>query len=193
MGLDMPAQFVARGFLLFITQVLVFSLEFNVNVDAVQIAITIQMDLIALCKVFYFKNLFFDLGREHVDAANDQHVIAAPGDLVQAPHRPRSTWQQACQVAGTVADHGQGLLAQGGEHQFAHLPVRQHFACHRIDDFRVEVVFPNSQPVLGFRALHGHTRAHDFREAVDIQGGDAHTVFDGAAQLTGPGFGTEDA
>ncbi|MCY1260404.1 hypothetical protein D9M70_86500 [compost metagenome] len=55
------------------------------------------------------------------------------------------------------------------------------------------MVFPDGRAVLGFGAFHGHARAHDFRQAVDVQGGDAHACFDGAAQFGGPRLGAEDA
>ncbi|MNE26790.1 hypothetical protein D3C80_1201740 [compost metagenome] len=73
------------------------------------------------------------------------------------------------------------------------MAVRQHFAGHRVDDLGVEVVFPDGRAILGFGALHGHARAHDFRQAIDVQRGDAQTLLDGAAQFGGPGLGAEDA
>ena len=82
------------------------------HINAVQVAIAIQMNLITLGKLFDFQNLLLDLRRKHVNAADDQHVIAASGDLVDAPHGTRGARQQARQVAGAVADHRQGFFAQ---------------------------------------------------------------------------------
>ena len=54
---------------------------------------------------------FLDLGREHVDAAQDDHVVGAAGDLLHAPHaRPRRARQQPRQVAGAVADDRKASL-----------------------------------------------------------------------------------
>jgi hypothetical protein len=39
---------------------------------------------------------FLDLRGKYVDAADDQHVVGAAGDLVHAPHRTRSRRQQVC-------------------------------------------------------------------------------------------------
>ena len=53
---------------------------------------------------------FLDLGREHVDAAQDDHVVGTPGDLLHAPHAgPRRARQQPRQVAGAVADDRKAL------------------------------------------------------------------------------------
>ncbi|MNH43636.1 hypothetical protein D3C79_1055910 [compost metagenome] len=50
----MPAQFPANSLLLFIAQVLVLSLELDMHINAVQVAIAIQMNLITLGKLFNF-------------------------------------------------------------------------------------------------------------------------------------------
>jgi hypothetical protein len=40
-----------------------------------------QHDLVIARQALVAQDLLFDLGREHVDAAHDQHVVGAPGDL----------------------------------------------------------------------------------------------------------------
>jgi hypothetical protein len=136
---------------------------------------------------------FLDLGREHVDAADDHHVVGPAGDLFHAPHAARRAGQQAGQVAGAVADDRQRLLGQRGEHQFALLAVGQHFAGLRVDDLGVEVIFPDVQAVLGFHALLRNAGANHFGQAVDIDGVHVESVLDFLAHGVGPRLGTEDA
>ena len=134
-----------------------------------------------------------DLRGKEVDAADDQHVIAAAHDLAHAPHAARRGRQQAREVPRAVADDRQGLLRQRGEDQFALAAVRQHFARVRIDDLGVEVILPDHRAVLGLHALTGHARAHHLAQAIDVHGLDAGAALDVAAHLLGPRFGAEDA
>ena len=80
------------------------------------------------------------------------------GDLLHPTHRARRTRQQSGQVPGSVANDGQRFLGERGENQLTFFTVRQHFARDRIDDLRVEVVFPDMQPVFCFHTFHCHTR-----------------------------------
>src|SRR5690606_59619 len=63
----------------------------------------------------------------------------------------------------------------------------------RVDDFRIEVVFPDHRAVLGLDALHRDAGAHDFRKTVNVDGVEAGARFDVLAHAPRPGFGTEDA
>ena len=84
-----------------------------------------------------------DLRREHVDAADDQHVVAAADDLAHAAHRARGRRQQARQVARAVADDRQRFLGERREDELALLAVGQHLAGLGVDDLGIEVVFPD--------------------------------------------------
>ena len=139
------------------------------------------------------QDLFLDLGREDVDAAHNHHVIAAPGDLVHAPHGPGAARQQAGEIAGAVADDRHGLLGEAGEYQFPFLAIGQHLTGFRIDDFGVEVVLPDGRAVLGLQALLGHSGAHHLRQAIDVHRVDAQALFDFPAHGFGPGFRPENA
>ena len=134
-----------------------------------------------------------DLGREHVDAADDHHVVAAAGDLFHPAHGACGAGQQARQIARAVADDGQRLLGQAGEHQLAFLAVGHRLAGIGVDDLGVEQVFPDGGAVLGLHAFARHPGAHHLRQAVDVDRVDVHARLDGAAHLVGPGLGTEDA
>ena len=136
---------------------------------------------------------FLDLRREQVHAADDQHVVRAAGDLLDAPHRPRGRRQQARQVARAIADHRQRFLGERREDQFALLAFRQHLAGLRIDDLRIEVVLPDRQPVLGLDALLRDPGTDDLRQAVDVDRVERGLRLDRVAHRRRPRLGAEDA
>ena len=136
-----------------------------------------------------------DLRREDVDAADDEHVVAAAADALHAADRASARARlgdEGGQVVRPVADHRHRALAQRGEHQFALGAVGQQLAGLRVHDLRVEVVLENVQPGL-VRALDGHTRADDLREAVDVVRLDAAVRLDVPAHRLGPGLRAENA
>ena len=131
---------------------------------------TVHLKLVVRRKVFELHNLLFQLRREDVNAANDQHIVAAAADAVHTAHAARGCREQTRQVAGPVADHRQRLFGQRGEQQFTLLAVIQRRAVVRVDDLRVEMIFPDGRAVDGFDTLHRHARPHHFGEAIDVQG-----------------------
>ncbi|MNW61873.1 hypothetical protein D3C74_399620 [compost metagenome] len=94
----------------------------------------------------------FDLAREEVDPAKNNHVIAASGDASHAAvARSGTAWHEASQVMGAVANNWQSLLGQRGEYQLAMFAVTQNLAgVEGINDFRAEVVFPDVAAVFAF-------------------------------------------
>jgi hypothetical protein len=137
---------------------------------------------------------FLDLGGEHVDAAQDDHVIGTPGDLFHPPHaRSRRARQQPRQVAGAVADDRKALLGQRGEHQLALFAVGQHRAGPGIDHFGIEMILPDMQAVLGLDAFLRDAGADHFGQAVDVGGVHVEGLLDLDAHRIGPRFGAEDA
>ncbi len=137
---------------------------------------------------------FLDLGREHIDAAQDDHVVGTPGDLLHAPHaRPSGARQQPRQVAGAVADDRKCFLGQRGENEFALFAVGQHRAGFGIDHFRVEMILPDMQAVFGLDAFLRDAGPDHFGQAVDIGRVHVEPRFDLGAHRIGPGLGAEDA
>ena len=134
---------------------------------------------------------FFNLGGENIHAPDDQHIVAAPNNLAHAPKCAGSRGQQASQVAGAVAHHGQSLFAQRGKHQFSLAAVGQHLAAQGVDHLGVEVVLPNHRSVLGFDAFARHARPHHLGQAVDVHRVEAGPGLDIAAHRLGPGFSTK--
>ena len=84
-----------------------------------------------------------DLGREHVHAADDQHVVASarePGDPGRGPAALTGAAVHAGQILGAVADQGNSLLGQGGDHQLSGDAVRHGPESLPVHDFRQEMV-----------------------------------------------------
>ena len=79
-------------------------------------------------------------------------------------------------VPGAVAQQGEGLLGDGGEHQLALLAVGEDLAALRVDDLGDEVVLVDVHARLG-RALEGHAGAGQLGEAVDVIGLDARVFW----------------
>ena len=153
----------------------------------------IQLDLEMRGEARDLQKLLLDLGREDVHAAQNDHVVAAPGDLFHPPHRPRGARQQPGQVAGAITDHRQTFLGQRGEDQLAHLAIGQNLAGFGVNDLGVEVIFPDMQAVLRLDAFIGDAGAHHFRQAVNVDGVHVEDLLDLLAHLVGPGLGPEDA
>ena len=55
----------------------------------VEIARSGDLELIMRCERRLLQDQLLDLRRKHVDAADNQHVIRAAGDLFNPPHRAR--------------------------------------------------------------------------------------------------------
>jgi len=100
-----------------------------------------------------------DLGREDVDAADDQHVVGTAGDLLhphQGPAAGTGLVEQPGDILGPVADQRDGLLGQGGEDQFSQFAGRQDATGIGIDDLGQEVVLEDVQAAAGLEAFHRH-------------------------------------
>ena len=166
---------------------------FDVHREMIEVALAGDFELVMGRQAGHLEDHLLDLRREYIDAADDHHVVAAPGDLVHAAHGPRRARQQAGEIAGAVADDRHGFLDQGGEDQLAFLAVGQGLEAFHIDDLRVEVILPDGGAVLGLDAFLGHAGADDLGQAVDVHGVDAETRLDFLAHGIGPGLGAEDA
>ena len=188
--LDAVLQFVRHGVAV---GVAVLGRQFAPHLHLVEQPLARDHQLVLARELAVLQHQFLDLRREHVDAADDQHVVAAADDLAHAAHAARGGRQQARQVARAVADDRQRFLGQRGEDEFAFAAVGQHLAGLGVDDLGVEVVFPDHRAVLGLDALVGHARAHHLAQAVDVDRVDVGADLDVAPHRLGPGFGAEDA
>ena len=96
----------------------------EVNDDLVEVPRPGDLDQIVRREHALPDDQLLDLGREHVDAADDQHVVGTPGDLLDAAHRTGRRRQEAREVARAVAHDRQRLLGERREHQLALLARR---------------------------------------------------------------------
>ena len=83
-------------------------------------------------------------------------------------------------------------LAERGQDQLAFLAVRAGLAGLEVDDLGIEIILEDVRPGLAL-AFHGHARADDFGQAVNVVGLDAAVRFDAPAHGFGPRLGAEDA
>ena len=144
-------------------------------------AAAVDLQLVVRGEVFELHDLLFQLGREDVDAADDEHIVTATADPVHTTHGTGCAGQQARQVAGAITDHRQRLLGQRGKQQFALLAIIKRRAVVRVNDLRIEMIFPDGRTVGGFDTLHRHAWPHDLGKPIDIQRGDPQTFLDFAA------------
>src|ERR1039457_855498 len=80
-----------------------------------------------------------DLLREDVHAADDEHVVGAASDAVEAAMgAPALAWlgNDGSDVPGAVAEDGHGLALQGSQDKLASLAFRQGLAGSGIDDLQ---------------------------------------------------------
>ena len=137
--------------------------------------------------------MLFNLRREHVDTANNQHVIRSAGNLGDSAHNTLRTRQQASEVARAVANDWERLLGEAGENQFALGIVGQHLTRFRIDNLGIEVIFPNGRTVFAIDKFLRNTRTHHLGQSINIRSIDTASSFNGAAHGIGPWLGPEDA
>ena len=132
----------------------------------------------------------------HVDAADDQHVVAAAAELDEArggaPAGARLVGDRA-EIAGPVADQRERLLGQGGEHQLADGSGRDGRAVVRIDRLDQEMVLVDVQPVARGEALGRDPGSAHLRQAVEVDRLDPERAIDLHAQALGPRLAAEQA
>ena len=136
-----------------------------------------------------------DLRREDVDPPDDEHIVraahglahfhvgAAAGTLLPGEHTD---------VPGAVAQQGEGLLGDGGEHQLPLAPLGEDLAGVGVDDLSDEVVLVDMHTRLG-RALEGYAGAGQLGQAIDVVGFNPQGVLDVLAHLLRPCLRAEDA
>jgi hypothetical protein len=99
---------------------------------------------------FHLQQGLLDLRRKHVDAANNQHVVGAPGNPAHfdrgAAARTRAPVERG-DIARAVADNRHGLLGERGKHQFAIFAVGHRFERVGLDTFDQKMVFLNVHAV----------------------------------------------
>ena len=169
----------------------------HVDVQGIRVVLAAHDDLIVGGQVAAadLQQHFLDLRGEDVHAADDEHIVGAAHGLGHADVGPAAGTGgpiQHADVAGAVAQQGEGLLGDGGEDQLALGAVGQDLAGVGVDDLGDEVVLTEVHAVL-LGALVGDAGAGKLGQAINIIGLDAQLALDVAAHLLRPGLGTEDA
>ena len=103
-------------------------------------------------------------GPEHVDAANDEHIIAASSNSQEPAQRSATlTWLTGNRgkVSRAVTDDGHGLLAQRCQNQFSLGIVWKDITGPRIDNLGIEMIFEDMQPIMA-PAFHRHAWTGNF-------------------------------
>ena len=125
--------------------------HFHLHFHLVESVLAGQDDLVMRQRALDLQQRGLHLRRKDIDAANNQHVVAAAADAPYAPQSPAArAWpgKKRRDVARAIADHRHGLLAEGGQHQLALLAVGQQLAGLRIDDLRVKMIFEDVQAIM---------------------------------------------
>src|SRR5699024_6976281 len=126
--------------------------------------------LIARTQAVVFGDDLFELGREAVHAAQDDHVVIACSNAVQTAHGTRGAWQDAGEIVGAVANDRQRFFGQGGDDKLTIFTIRKRLEGFWVHDFWVEVVFPYGQAVFGLHTFLSYARTHDLGKTVNVSG-----------------------
>ena len=109
-GFDVMNQIFGRCGAEIFTKIIGIAANFHDDVQFVQSTITADFNVIMRRQAVVFQDDFFDLRREHVNAANNQHVIGTPGQFFHAPVGPRRAGKQAGKIAGAITNNREGFL-----------------------------------------------------------------------------------
>ena len=142
----------------------------------------------------HFQKGRFNLGREYIDAADDQHVIRPsrkPCNPGSGPAALTDFVVDAGQILGAVTDKRQPLLGQCGDDQFALHAVPQRFQGLLVHDFRQEMVLMDMKSPVEL-TVRCHTRSHDFTQAIDIVGMDSQLMLNLGPHPVRPGLSPVD-
>ena len=132
----------------------------DTQLDVVERASRGEDDLVLRGDLWEAGEHLLDLGREHVHAAQDEHVVGTADDAVDLAMRTAAgagLGDDAGDVAGAVAHERAALARERGEHQFAVFAIRHRLQGVGVDDLGEEVVLGQVQAA-HLLALEGHAR-----------------------------------
>ena len=152
-----------------------------------------ELHLILAAQIGELADNFHDLTGVDVDATVDEHVVRAAKNTVMAGHAEPAralARQQARKVVGAVAQQRHGLLAQAGDHHFAHFALGHGLHGGGVEHFNDEQVGPVVQAFVGV-AVDGRAGAVHFGHAADVVTAlKTQLAFDGEAHFFAAGFRT---
>ena len=136
-----------------------------------------------------------DLAGEHVHAADDEHVVGASMQAINATMRASASAfarNDARDVARAIAHHGRSFAVNRGNHKLAPFAIRQNLTGSGVDDLGDEVIFRQVQARL-LQAFNSHAGAHGLGQAVNVKHLVTQLVFQFLAEVVGHGLGAVDA
>ena len=169
---------------------------FDIHNQGIKVAFTEYFELIERRQSFSLHQNRFDLTREDVDAANDQHVVSASSDSLHTNVSAATATGRRIEggyIAGAIANDREGFLGQGGNDDFAGFAIGNWLTGVHVHRFDQEVIFKDVQTMLGLDALDANAGADDFRQAININGVNAEPRFQLITHLLGPRFCAENA
>jgi hypothetical protein len=123
--------------------------DLDLDVDLVERAGAGDLDEVVRRGALDPQQRLLDLGGEDVDAADDQHVVGAPGDAAHACRAsPAGTGLavEAGDVAGAIADQRHRLAGERGDHQLAGLAFRDRLERLRVQTLDQEMILLDVHP-----------------------------------------------
>ena len=162
----------------------------HAHLDGVHIVDAVDDDLIRFAQFVHAHEHALDLRREHVDAADDEHVVRPADHARHARERPAALARLVCErsdVLGAVAQDGHPLLGERGDEHFALLALVEDFIMLDVDDFGVEHILVDVHARL-FAAFARDARAAHFGQPIVFRGEGTQNLLQGFVHLRRGGF-----
>ena len=124
--------------------------HFYAYLEGIVIINAVYDDLI-VCRITIVHKYGFDLRREYIDAADDQHIIGTSARFRHPDMRAAAAAFLACQdtdIFGAVADHRKCLFVNCRKDQFALCAIRQDLARIRINDLSYKMILIDMHSLL---------------------------------------------
>ena len=126
-------------------------------------------------KLLLFQDDILNLRREHIDATDNQHIVATAEDTIHTDKRTATGTfliVERRQVMSTIAQQRHTFLGQMSKRQFTEGSFRQWLASIGIKYFRIKQILVEVGTTLVL-ALIADTRTGNLTQTIDIIGLDA--------------------
>ena len=179
--------YVAGHFLQLWIGVGVESVELYFHGHDVAVVDCVEGDEVVGAEAWVLDEDFLYLHWEDVDALDDEHVVGAALDAVDAAVCAPAgalAGQYACEVAGAVAQDWHHGAVEGGDHHLSHLSVGHWLEGVGVYNLEYVVVFPKVHAVLLF-ALEGYSGSVHLCHAEGVVGFHSEHALDALSLLFG--------
>src|SRR2546425_4073850 len=162
---------------------------------ALATAVGVQHDLVLVAEPGLAQQHLLDLARVEVHPLEDDHVVGAAAQAIEAQHRPaavaRGARDDAREVVRAISHERQSLTGERRDHQLTLDAVGQDTARGRVHDLDMIMILPDVDAGAG-RAVDAEAGAARLRHPDDVEGADGELPLDPSPQLIGPHLGAED-